>query len=58
MRRVPHIYARAQKREEAERASESNRVVCLANDVRRRDDFLPGTKNERESFLLTNSLTR
>lgn len=51
-------YTRAQKREEAEGASESNRVVCSANDAQRRDDFLPGTKNERESFLLANSLTR
>lgn len=60
MRRVPHICICVQKREEAEGASESNRVVCSANDARRRDDFLPGTKNETRKFLtkkLADSLT-
>jgi len=44
-----------------EGASESNRVVCLANDARRRDDFLPGRMNAKVSYLetrwLANSVT-
>jgi len=56
-----HIHARGsactrtrvrKREEEVEGASESNRVVCSANDARRRDAFLSRTRNERESFLL------
>jgi len=52
MHKIPHIYTRA-KTGETEGASESNRVVCLANDARRRDDFLPGRMNAKVSYLET-----
>jgi len=58
MRRgVFRTYTRVQKREEAEGVSESNRVVCSANDAWRCDDFLPRRMNAKVSYKLADSLT-